>query len=360
MRTKNPLFRRFSRLNELQVVDMALSELERSIQQPRHQAMNTVSRVGMAMKQKIKYLPTAPYALSEIIRRALSSPPNQYACLTDMILDLHRARAEIESEMQARLQKKKDKETQKPPLYERALKPMTTALCILICVGSLTGIGILIHYLYPNGMFLTTVEIPQWTGHHLNDIPTDGKLYRLDITYQFHSDSKAGTVLSQSPPAGMLRHVSPGRHPCTVTLHVSLGPEQVQVGDYAGMTKYQALTECRRLGLIPKVQTVSDHPAGNVAKSDPPTGTILTAGSDITLYVGNSRHVSRIAVPNLIGNSEIGASNMISSIGLICSHVSYMTSDSPVGTVIAQSILSGTAVDTGTNISIVVSKGKTS
>ena len=361
MKSKNPLFRRLSRLNELQVADMALSELEQTVRKDHKAKSNVIPRVGAAIQKKIKYPPTAPNALTQIVRRALSSSPDErYETVTDMILDLHRARSQIETEMQARLEKQEEINRQKTPLYERALKPMTVTLSILICVGSIAGVGVVIHYLYPNGVFLKTVEVPQLIGQNLNEITADSDLFYLDITYQFHQDSETGVILSQSPQAGMMRHVSPGHHPCTITLHVSLGPEQVQVGDYAGMTKYQALTECRRLGLIPSIQKVSDHPAGNVAKSDPPAGTVLTAGSDITLYVGTSHHVARVAVPNMIGNNEIGASNMLSSLGLICSHVSYMSSDLPAGTVIAQSILSGTSVNAGTKVSIVVSKGQTS
>ena len=358
MPSQNPLFRAFSRLNELQITDMALSELESSLRKDRKTHQATMHRIALAMQQKCHHIKTAPNALTEIIRRALSSlPQERYACLTDMIIDLHRARAQIETEMRTRMQRQAEEKRRKTPWYERAMRPTAAVFATLSVIVLLTGGGLAIHYLFPNGVFLKSVEIPQMVGQNLNDMKTDEKLFSLDITYQFHSDSPSGTVLSQSPTAGMVRHVSPGIHPCKITLYVSLGPEQVQVGDYTGMTKYQALTECRRLGLIPSIQKISNHPAGNVAKSDPPAGTVLQEGDHIILYVGNSHHVSRVAVPNLVGNSEIGARTMISSLGLICSQVSYLTSDQPVGTVIAQSILSGTAVATGSKISIVVSKG---
>ncbi len=358
MPSQNQLFKRFSRLNELQITNMALSELESSLHRDRRTHSAAMHRIALAMQQKCYHIKTAPNALTEIIRRALSSSPQErYDCITDMIIELHRARAQIETEMQARIQRQMEENRHKTPWYERAMKPTATVFTTLLIICLLTGGGLALHYLFPNGVFLKDVEIPQMVGQNLNDMKTDEKLFSLDITYQFHNDSPSGTILSQSPTAGMVRHVSPGIHPCKITLYVSLGPEQVQVGDYAGMTKYQALTECRRLGLIPSIQKISNHPAGNVAKSEPPAGTVLQEGSEIILYVGTSHHVSRIAVPNLIGNSEIGARTMISSLGLMCNQVSYLTSDQPVGTVIAQSILSGTAVAAGTKISIVVSKG---
>jgi len=75
------------------------------------------------------------------------------------------------------------------------------------------------------------------------------------------------------------------------------------------------------------------------------------------LYVGTSHNVAKVAVPNLIGLSEVTASTMLSSLGLARGNVSYMTSDQPIGTVIAQSVLSGNSVSAGTRVAIVVSKG---
>lgn len=360
MRSRNPLFRRFSRLNELQVVDMALSELEQNIQNKAKDQPSLIRQVGLAMQQKMPKIKTAPDVCTDIIRRALSSDPaNRYHSAADMMIDLHRARAQVETEMQKRIADQQASKPPKRPFSDRALKPLTVTLCTLIGLGITVGGGFALHYLYPNGIFLRPVEVPQLVGQNLKEFTPDPKLFSLDVSYQFHRDSEAGTVIAQSPQAGMIRRVSPGMHPCTLTLTVSLGPQQVQVGDYAGMTQHQALAECRRLGLIPTVRKVSDHPAGNVAKSEPTAGEILTEGSSIILYVGTSRRVARVSVPNLIGNSEIAASTMLSSLGLLCNHVSYMTSDQPTGTVIAQSILSGTAVNMGTKISIVVSKGKT-
>ena len=354
MRPRNPLFRRFSRLNELQVVDMALSELERYVKMKEKDRSAVTRQVGLAMQKKLQQISTASDACTNIIRRSLSSDSQvQYESIADMILDLRRVRTEVEIRMQEHLAQKE----RKRPFYERAIKPLTVTLCVLIGAGITAGIGFALHYLYPNGILLRSVEIPQLVGKNLNDDMPDEELFSLEITYQFQRDSEAGTIISQSPQAGMIRRVSPRGHPCTLMLTVSLGPEQVQVGDYVGMTQYQAMTECRRLGLIPTVKKIADHPAGNVAKSEPAAGTVLSGGSSITLYVGTSHRVSRVSVPNLIGNSEIGASTMLSSLGLICGHISYMTSDQPSGTVIAQSILSGTAVSTGTKISLVVSKG---
>lgn len=398
IKTKNPLFRRLSRLNELQVVDMALSELEQNTKIPTHETAAFLRRVGGAMERKLSQIRnlTASDELFEIIRRAfVFDARDGYSCVGDMLVALHRVRPLVEQRVmrqvaQARTEhvgvseqgEKQGSETletgsegdqiaskngenahggggngQKRPFCERILKPLTVAVCILLGVGLLGGGGVVLHYLYPNGMFLQSVEVPDLVGQDLNAATPDGKLFATQVTYQYNADSDVGTILSQSPQAGMVRRVAPGRHPCVLTLTVSLGAEQVQVGDYVGMTKYQALTACRRLGLIPDIRQVDGYPAGNVARTEPAAGEVLSAGSTVVLYVGTSHNVAKVAVPNLIGLSEISAATMLSSLGLTRGNVSYMTSDQPVGTVIAQSVLSGNSVNAGTRVAIVVSKG---
>ena len=360
MRSRNPLFRRFSKLNELQVVDMALSELETHIQKRSRDPVAVIRRVGSAMKMKIKQTKTASDMLDDIIRRALSSSGG-YCSLAEMVLDLRRVRVDVEGDISRRLAARAAARQSQPrriPFYEKARRPLTLAVLTLLGAGALSAAGILVHYLYPNGVFLTPVEVPSLVGQNLREAMPDEDLFTLDITYQFRSDAETGMILSQSPQAGMTRKVSPGKHPCTLSLLVSLGPEQVQIGEWAGMTRYQAMTECRRLGLVPKIKYVDGHPAGNVARVEPASGEVVTRGSTVTLYVGNAAHVSRVVVPNLVGNSEVTASTMLSSLGLLRGSVSYMASDQPAGVVIAQSVLSGTAVRAGTKVSLVVSKGE--
>lgn len=357
MRSRNPLFRRFSRLNELQVVDMALSELEQAIQKRTKDPTAVMRRVGLGLQQKIKQIRTSPWIGTDIVRRALSlSSRDRYHAIIEMVLDLRGIRPQIEQEMKERLTR--EESMKRPTFSERAARPLTIFTTLLFFLTAAAGGGIALHYLYPNGILLTSVEVPQLTGQNLKDTSPDSELFSLNVTYQFDSSTEAGTILSQSPTAGMTRRVSPGRHPCVITLHVSLGPEQVQIGDYVGMTKHQAMTECRRLGLIPKIKQIPDYPSGNVAKSEPSTGEIVNEGSEVVLYVGTAGYVSKVAVPNLVDHSETRAASMLTSLGLVCGGVSYMSSDKPAGTVIAQSILSGTSVKNGTKITLVVSKGK--
>lgn len=352
MRSRNPLFRSLARLSACQVVDMALLESELAMRRRNEEPHITVRRIGLAMQNKLHNDQTASDVCQDIIRRALSlSPEERYPSVAELAVDLHRIRAVLETAERARRASRRS-------LGDRLRRPLKRMLYATIALGIAVGSTLAIHYLYPNGIFLKSVEIPALVGQNIKSITPDEALYVWEMSYRFDRESEVGTILSQSPQAGMTRRVSPGRHPCTVQLTVSLGPRQVQVGDYVGMTQNQAMAECRRLGLLPSIKRVNDHIAGNVAKSDPPAGTVLCEGEEIVLYVGTARRMTTVAVPNLVGNSEIAAATMLSSLGLVCRHVSYMSDDAPSGTVIAQSILSGTEVRSGADISLVVSRGR--
>ena len=358
MRIQNPLFRPFSRLNPLQTVDMAIASLEEGIQKRHPDAAALTRRVALSVKQKLKQNKTASDRCADIIRRGLSD--HGYTSSVEMLLDLRRIRVQIEADLSDAARAAAQAAAvapRRPSFSERAHRPLALTAWMLTCAGVLAAACTAIHYLYPSGLFLREVEIPALVGENIRNTIPEEENFALDITYQFHAEAPSGQVLSQRPIAGMTRRVS-ARHPCTLSLTVSLGPEQVQVGDLCGMTKYQALTECRRLGLIPVLRKESGHPSGNVARTDPAAGEILARGSQITLYIGTATHVASVVVPNLVGNSEVGASGMLTSLGLRRGEVTYMESDAPVGSVIAQSVLSGTAVAAGTRVSIVVSRGK--
>ena len=356
MRSKNPLFHPLSRLTPLQTADMAISELEAHLFGQHENAAALTRRIALAMQQKLKNNKTASDRCQDIIGRGLSvSDP--YTSAADMLLELRRVRVGLAEDAAVAAREREVARAARIPLYVKLKRPLALSAWILFCTVTLAAAGVAVHYLYPNGLFLHEVEVPALVGENLRVAEPDPSVFALEVTYQFHPEAPSGQILSQSPAAGMTRRVS-ARHPCTLSLTVSLGQEQVLVGDLCGMTEAQAQMECRRLGLIPVIQKQAGHPSGNVARTEPAAGEILSRGAEIVLYVGDSKHSGSVAVPNMVGISEIGATGMLTSLGLTRGEVSYMTSDAKVGTVIAQSVVSGTVVGVGTRVSIVVSKGK--
>ena len=101
------------------------------------------------------------------------------------------------------------------------------------------------------------------------------------------SDRPAGEVISQSPDAGT--RVEPGS---TVDLVVSSGPEpvtEVDVPNVVGLTRADAVSNLRSLGLSPSVQeqpTDIEPQDGRVVDQNPGGGTTVKEGTRIVITVG--------------------------------------------------------------------------
>ncbi len=104
---------------------------------------------------------------------------------------------------------------------------------------------------------------------------------------QESSDRPAGEVISQSPNAGT--KVDPGS---TVALVVSSGPEpvtEVDVPNVVGLTRSDAVSNLRSLGLSPSVEeeTTDIQPqGGRVIDQSPGGGTTVEEGSTVVITVG--------------------------------------------------------------------------
>jgi serine/threonine-protein kinase len=103
---------------------------------------------------------------------------------------------------------------------------------------------------------------------------------KVDTAY---SDTvERGLVIGQDPdPKTKLQ---PGQ---TVTIVVSLGPEEFAVPSFVGMARDAAVAEIRVLGLVPQVIELPGATGElTVATQLPVAGTTVKAGTTVTIYVG--------------------------------------------------------------------------
>ncbi len=94
----------------------------------------------------------------------------------------------------------------------------------------------------------------------------------------------AGLVIDQDPGPG-----DKAERGSTVTIVVSTGPVQVAVPDVVGQTSADATTELEALGfnVVPQTTVVVDPAQVDIVQSvDPPPGTRLDEGADVTIVVG--------------------------------------------------------------------------
>jgi eukaryotic-like serine/threonine-protein kinase len=173
-----------------------------------------------------------------------------------------------------------------------------------------------------------------------------------------HDDAvAAGRVASVEPaPDARVRRGS------TVHLTVSSGRPAVPPVA-AGTAQAAAEQALRDAGLAPggtRQEYSATVPAGAVVRTDPPAGTALPGGSDVTLVVSRGPEPRRqVRVPFLVGRSVRAATATLTSLGLEVDVERTLPFDrgpfgSDDGRVVSQDHGAGSLVDPGTTITLTV------
>ena len=208
----------------------------------------------------------------------------------------------------------------------------------------------------PRGEPSRTVEIPDLCGIDEDRLPTYDWM-ELKTEYRYDANIPAGTVLSQSPPAGSRRKLTKSKPHVTVTLSVSLGHETVTLPTLVGRDVRDATAALRALGLSVKtVERAGAFPPGTVLAVEPSAHATLPKGATVTLTVCTGAPTKTVKVPDLIGLSRSEALVRLWTMELGVLEVLEEESDAPDGTVIRQSHLPGTTVVADTRITLTVSR----
>jgi len=105
------------------------------------------------------------------------------------------------------------------------------------------------------------------------------------VTHEFSDVVEKGQVISQSPAPGT--ELTKGR---TITLTVSKGREGIAVPKLTGLSRADAESQLKDLGLVPKTtEQESSNDPGTVLAQDPPAGTTVDKGATVSLTVAKER-----------------------------------------------------------------------
>jgi serine/threonine protein kinase/beta-lactam-binding protein with PASTA domain len=171
------------------------------------------------------------------------------------------------------------------------------------------------------------------------------------------SDTAPGLVIRTDPPAGQM---VPQDTPLLII--VSGGLDQVSVpatiiNDTEAIAR--ETLESEAFGLRVAVQYLPDEvvPAGVVIRSDPSPNTLVTRGSEVTLFV--SAGPGRTTVPVLVGLSQQQAENLLLERDLVWELRELEIedpSDPRIEVVFEQSLTAGDEVDKGATITFVIGR----
>lgn len=207
-------------MDDGELLSAALTGLETVLSADRDVQAVYMRRLGKKLQKRLSTEASAQ--VWEAVNRLGSTEPGRgYATAGEAAVELYRMRSQVSS-----VSSGADGTASGRGGSRRLLRALVslrrTSLALAVCLAVL-GAGVALYFLFPGGIFLRTVEVPELRGTNIRETVPDESLFRLEATYRYDSGSEAGTVLSQSPAAGMLRRVERGRHPCVIQVSVSLG-----------------------------------------------------------------------------------------------------------------------------------------
>jgi eukaryotic-like serine/threonine-protein kinase len=166
-----------------------------------------------------------------------------------------------------------------------------------------------------------SVEIPDVQGLPEADATkrlTDIGLL-VDPEFRFSDTIPEGRVIGTDPGPGI--SLDTGQ---TVKLIVSRGSNKVEVPSVIGLQDDQALARLQSADLAGTVvQRDSDEPAGRVVAQSPAAGRLVASGSPVTIFVSSGA----IAVPNVLGQTRVGAVTALKRAGFVVAINEQPTTD---------------------------------
>lgn len=238
---------------------------------------------------------------------------------------------------------------------EQTSKAKHIFLAILAMVGIIVGAFFTYNYL----MGANSVSAPDVRNKTLEEAKVTivkAGLEVGDITEVASDDVKEKTVIDSDPKAG--KKVRKGSK---VDLRVSSGKKTVDMPNFVGIDEDNVKRNASKLGFknitVEKVES-DRFDTGKVVSQNIPAGTeIVPKEKELIIQVSSGK--KKVSMPNLVGEDSSRAENVIASYGF--KNVSYKeeNSDKEAGTVISQSIRSGSSIiPSEESLEIIISKGK--
>ncbi|MGM9618364.1 MAG: Stk1 family PASTA domain-containing Ser/Thr kinase [Oscillospiraceae bacterium] len=204
------------------------------------------------------------------------------------------------------------------------------------------------------------MEVPNLLGMTLDAAKADDRIqgvFTIEVVGNRVSDQYAvGEIVAQDPGKGAWK--KPGS---VIEVFLSSGDGSQEMPDLIGKD-YQAshvLLSNMNMGLKVEKEEVY-HPtleAGKIVSTIPDAGEALNEGNTVYIVVSKGPEPVPVTVISFIGQTEAEARRNAEELGLVVGASTSRESMEPEGTVIEQSVQPGATVDSGTEITFVISEG---
>lgn len=210
---------------------------------------------------------------------------------------------------------------------------------------------------YATGIIGNKTEVPDLRGLSYSQAKerADDAGFKIKKGEEVYSNKyDDGDITSQNPEEG-----SKAVRGSTITVNICRKDEGT-VPKLTGKTEKEARKLIKEKGFtVGTVSEVTDAaPKGEVVKQDPEAGSEVDPGSAISFSVSNGLGKKKVKVPDILGKTRSQAESALKAEGLSLGNVTEEESDEyDEGDVMEQNPSSGTKVDEGSSVDIVVSKG---
>jgi beta-lactam-binding protein with PASTA domain len=238
-----------------------------------------------------------------------------------------------------------------PPPEEK--KSSKAWIWILVVVLILVGVGAA----WALGLFGGNIEVPDLAGMTLEEAEValtevDLTLGEAELVEDPSGEAEPGTIYEQDPEAES--RASEGD---TVDVVVN-GTESVEVPDLVGMTEAQAATAISDAGLKlgeTKREFNDEVESGTVYEQTPAAASEVPPETEVTITV--SKGTETASVPNVVGMAEAQATQTLEDAGFQVAREESFDDTVASGVVSGQNPSAGVNAETGTTVTITVSKG---
>ena len=204
------------------------------------------------------------------------------------------------------------------------------------------------------------VEMPKLVGQQYSDVQKTLTSLGLLVkaTYQEADNYEEGQVMTQSVAEGEM--VKTG---ATINVTVCSGKEVISLPALEGKEQSAAEQALKDLGLTADMQFAYDNSVkvGYVISTNPASGSDVVKGQQITVTVSQGPETKTGTVPSVVKMTQADAQAAIIAAGFKVGSITEGSSDEVTeGRVISQSVVSGTKMDQGKTIDLVISTGSDS
>lgn len=271
----------------------------------------------------------------------------------------HKEQMDLKFEQKSDFVKPEKKDSGMP-----AKSPKKTKMWMAIAIGTVVLVGIIIGLLLLFNRGVEVIDLTGWTENDAQLWAKDNGVI-LQAEKEYNDEFDAGRIVSQSIPKG--KQVKKGEF---IKVTVSLGHDltvTLPLPDIMSMTKEEVETWAAE-NFMAKVRITAEYsdevPLGNVIRFEINDDTVVDEVSRNTpIYVIVSKGMEdesamAVTIPNFKEMAIAESYAFANENGLMLVVEEEYDDYVPVGTVISQSVKAEEKVNKGTEITLVVSKGK--